>query len=148
MITLSFRRGVKTTQSKKYYDCLCTCSRSSLTVKLALEITSNVSEASVVDTLRTADTNNIFGELAVRSSSMKRTLVTHKVQSCNLLEKLQQHLLCMMVWLNSIRIVSSWIFSYHDSDWWCFKIIQLQDFVRFYNIFFKLDPLLRFNSLG
>lgn len=79
MITLSFRRGVKTTQSKKSSDCLCTCSRSSLTVKLALEITSNVSEASVVDTLRTADTNNIFGELAASSSSMKGTLVTHKV---------------------------------------------------------------------
>ena len=97
MVTLPFRRGVKTTQSKKIIDCLCTCSRASLTVKLALEFTSIVSEASVVDTLRTDDTNNIFGELAVNSSSIKGTLVTHKAQSCHLLEKLLQHLQCMMV---------------------------------------------------
>ena len=61
-------------------------------------------------TLRTAATNNNFGEFAVNALSIKWILVT-KVQSRNLLEKLQQHPQCMMVWLNSTSIVSPAIFS-------------------------------------
>ena len=70
MVTSSFRRGVKTTLSKKI-----TCSCGSLIVELALKFTSIVSEASVVDTLRTAATNNNFGELALNASSIKGILV-------------------------------------------------------------------------
>ena len=61
-------------------------------------------------TLRTAATNNNFGEFAVNALSIKWILVT-KVQSRNILEKLQQHPQCMMVWLNSTSIVSPAIFS-------------------------------------
>ena len=78
MVTSSFRRGVKTAQSKKPSDCLSTCSCGSLTVELALEFTLIVSEASVVDTLRTAATNNNFGELAVNASSIKGILVIER----------------------------------------------------------------------
>ena len=45
-------------------------------VELALKFTSIVSEASVVDTLRTAATNNNFGELAVIASFIKGIIVT------------------------------------------------------------------------
>ena len=60
---------------KKYSDFLFPCSFGSLTVKLALEFTLIVSEASVIDTLRTAATNNNFGELALNASSIKGILV-------------------------------------------------------------------------
>ena len=40
-------------------------------VELALEFASLVSEASVVNTLRTAATNNNFGEFAVNASSIQ-----------------------------------------------------------------------------
>ena len=40
-------------------------------VELALEFASIVSEASVVNTLRTAATNNNFGEFAVNASSIQ-----------------------------------------------------------------------------
>ena len=40
-------------------------------VELALEFASLVSEASVVNTLRTADTNNNFGQFAVNASSIQ-----------------------------------------------------------------------------
>ena len=40
-------------------------------VELALEFTSIVSEASVVTTLRTAATNNNFGDFAVNASSIQ-----------------------------------------------------------------------------
>ena len=62
-------------KAKKSSDFLFTCSCGSLTVKLALEFTLIVSEASVVDTLRTAATNNNFGELAPNALSMKEILV-------------------------------------------------------------------------
>ena len=61
---------------KKSFHCICTCSCGSLIVKLALELASFVSEASVVDTLRMAATNNNFGEFAVNASSIKGILVT------------------------------------------------------------------------
>ena len=60
---------------KKPSDFLSTCSCGSLTVKLDLEFTLIVSESSVVDTLRTAATNNNFGELALNASSIKGILV-------------------------------------------------------------------------
>ena len=76
MVACSFIRGVKTKKkAKKSSDFLSTCSCGSLTVKLALEFTLIVSEASVVDTLRTAATNNNFGELALNASSIKGILV-------------------------------------------------------------------------
>ena len=96
--------------AKKIFWCLSTCSCGTLTVKLALEFISIVSEALVVDKLRTAATNNNFGEFTVIALSIKWILFTI-VQSRNLLEKLQQHPQCMMVWLNSTSIVSPAIFS-------------------------------------
>ena len=76
MVACSFIRGVKTKKkAKKSSDFLSTCSCGSLTVKLALEFTLIVSEASLVDTLRTAATNNNFGELALNASSIKGILV-------------------------------------------------------------------------
>ena len=76
MVACSFIRGVKTKKSKKKSsDFPFTCSYGSFTVKLALEFTLIVSEASVVDTLRTAATNNNFGELALNASSVKGILV-------------------------------------------------------------------------
>ena len=76
MVACSFIRGVKTKKKqKKSSDFLSTCSCGSLTVKLALEFTLIVSEASVVDTLRTAATNNNFGELDLNASSIKEILV-------------------------------------------------------------------------
>ena len=74
MVACSFIRGVKTNKQKNLLI-LSTCSCGSLTVKLALEFTLIVSEASVVDTLRTAATNNNFGELALNASSIKGILV-------------------------------------------------------------------------
>ena len=62
-------------KQKKSSDFLFTCSCGSLTVKLALEFTLIVSEASIVDTLRTAATNNNFGELDLNASSIKGILV-------------------------------------------------------------------------
>ena len=44
-------------------------------VELALEFASIVSEASVVNTLRTAATNNSFGEFAVYASSIQAIAV-------------------------------------------------------------------------
>ena len=68
--------ALKQKKSKKNpSDFLSTCNCGSLTVKLALEFTLIVSEASVVDTLRTAATNNNFGELALNASSIKGILV-------------------------------------------------------------------------
>ena len=58
-------------EKKKSSHCLCTCSCGSLIVELALEFASIVSEVSVVNTLRTADTNNNFGEFAVNASSIQ-----------------------------------------------------------------------------
>ena len=76
MVACSLIRGVKTKKkAKKSSDFLSTCSCGSLTVKLALEFTLIVSEASLVDTLRTAATNNNFGELALNASSIKGILV-------------------------------------------------------------------------
>ena len=43
---------------------------------MALEFASIVSEASVVNTLRTAATNNSFGEFAVNASSIQGIAVT------------------------------------------------------------------------
>ena len=60
-------------------DFLFSCSFGSLTVKLAFEFTLIVSEASVVDTLRTATTNNNFGELAFNASSIKGILVIESI---------------------------------------------------------------------
>ena len=60
---------------KKSSDFLSACFCGSLTVKLALEFTLIVSEASVVDTLRMAATNNNFGELDLNASSIKEILV-------------------------------------------------------------------------
>ena len=59
------------TRKKKSSHCLFTCSCGSLIVELALEFASIVSEASVVNTLRTAATNNNFGEFAVNASSIQ-----------------------------------------------------------------------------
>ena len=67
--------ALKQKKQKKSSDFLSTCSCGSLTVKLALEFTLIVSEASVVDTLRTAATNNNFGELALNASSIKGIVV-------------------------------------------------------------------------
>ena len=67
--------ALKQKKAKKSSDFLSTCSCGSLTVKLALEFTLIVSEASVVDTLRTAATNNNFGELDLNVSSIKGILV-------------------------------------------------------------------------
>ena len=76
MVASSFIRGVKTKRKrKKSSDFLSTCSCGSLTVKLALEFTLIVSEASVVDTLGTTATNNNFGELALKALSIKGILV-------------------------------------------------------------------------
>ena len=58
-------------ERKKSSHCLCTCSCGSLIVELALGFASLVSEASVVNTLRTADTNNNFGEFAVNAPSIQ-----------------------------------------------------------------------------
>ena len=58
-------------EKKKSSHCLCTCSCGSLIVELALGFASLVSEASVVNTLRTADTNNNFGQFAVNASSIQ-----------------------------------------------------------------------------
>ena len=58
-------------EKKKSSHCLCTCSCGSLIVELALEFASLVSEVSIVNTLRTADTNNNFGEFAVNASSIQ-----------------------------------------------------------------------------
>ena len=44
-------------------------------MELALEFASIVSEASVVNTLRTAATNNSFGEFAVNPSSIQGIVV-------------------------------------------------------------------------
>ena len=59
------------TRKKNHLNCLCTCSCGSLIVELALEFASIVSEASVVNTLRTAATNNNFGEFAVNAASIQ-----------------------------------------------------------------------------
>ena len=59
---------------KKSSAFLSTCSCGSLTVKLALEFTLIVSEASVVDTLGRTATNNNFGELALNALSIKGIL--------------------------------------------------------------------------
>ena len=59
------------TGKKKSSHCLCTCSCGSLIVELALEFASLASEASVVNTLRTADTNNNFGQFAVNAPSIQ-----------------------------------------------------------------------------
>ena len=76
MVACSFIRDVKTKKkAKKSSDFLSTCSCGSLTVKLALEFTLVVSEASLVDTLPTAATNNNFGGLALNASSIKGILV-------------------------------------------------------------------------
>ena len=58
-------------EKKKSSHCLCTCSCGSLIVELALGFASRVSEVSVANTLRTADTNNNFGEFAVNASSIQ-----------------------------------------------------------------------------
>ena len=58
-------------KKKKSSHCLRTCSCGSLIVELALEFASIVSEASVVNTLRTAATNNNFGEFAVNAPSIQ-----------------------------------------------------------------------------
>ena len=58
-------------EKKKLSHCLCTCSCGSLIVELALGFASLVSEVSVVNTLRTADTNNNFGQFAVNASSIQ-----------------------------------------------------------------------------
>ena len=58
-------------EKKKSSHCLCTCSCGSLIVELALEFASLVSEASVVNKLRMADTNNNFGQFAVNASSIQ-----------------------------------------------------------------------------
>ena len=58
-------------EKKKSSHCLCTCSCGSLIVELALEFASIVSEVSVVNTLRTADTINNFGEFTVNASSIQ-----------------------------------------------------------------------------
>ena len=71
--------ALKQQKTKKSSDCLSTCSWGSLTVKLALEFTLIVSEASVVDTLQTAATNNNFGELAFNASSIKGILVIESI---------------------------------------------------------------------
>ena len=68
--------ALKQHKVKKSSDCLSTCSCGSLTVKLALEFTLIVSEASVVHTLRTAATINNFGEVAVKRLFIKGILVT------------------------------------------------------------------------
>ena len=76
MVACSFIRGVKTKKKRKKSSAfLSTCSCGSLTVKLALEFTLIVSEASVNDTLGTTATNNNFGELALNALSMKGILV-------------------------------------------------------------------------
>ena len=64
-------RHSHTTREKKSSHGLCTCSCGSLIVELALEFASIVSEASVVNTLRTAATDNSFGEFAVNASSIQ-----------------------------------------------------------------------------
>ena len=58
-------------EKKNPSHCLCTCSCGSLIVELALEFASIVSEALVVNTLRTAAANNNFGEFAVNASSIQ-----------------------------------------------------------------------------
>ena len=65
--------GVKGTphEKKKSSHCLCTCSCGSLIVELALGFASLISEVSVVNTLRTADSNNNFGQFAVNASSIQ-----------------------------------------------------------------------------
>ena len=131
MVTPSFRRGVTTTPTQKNLLMSLYLQLWSLTVKLALEFISIVSEALVVDTLRTVATNNNFGEFAVNDLSIKWILVT-KVQSRNLLEKLQQHPQCMMVWLN----LTSIDFQQSGTDLWCFKVMQLQAFCGVIYIFF------------
>ena len=68
--------ALKQQKAEKSSDCLSTCICGSLTVKQAFEFTSIVSEASVVDTLRTTATNNNFGELAVNALYIKGILVT------------------------------------------------------------------------
>lgn len=76
MVACSFISGVKTKQKrKKSFDFLSTGSCGSLTVKLAVEFTLIVSEASVVDTLGTTATNNNFGELALNALSIRGILV-------------------------------------------------------------------------
>ena len=62
-------------EKKKSSRCLRTCSCGSLIVELALEFSPLVSEASVVNTLRTAATNNNFGEFAVYASSIQAIAV-------------------------------------------------------------------------
>ena len=65
-------------RKKKSSHCLCTCSCGSLIVELALEFASLVSEVSVVNTLRTADTNNNFGQFAVNASSIQGIAVIER----------------------------------------------------------------------
>ena len=65
-------------EKKKSSHCLCTYSCGSLIVELALEFASLVSEVSVVNTLRTADTNNNFGQFAVNASSIQGIAVIER----------------------------------------------------------------------
>ena len=77
---------------------------------MALELTSIVSEASVVDTLRTAATNYNFGDLTVNASTIKGILVTKST----IMPPTEKTIAASSVYdgMNSICIVSPAIFSY------------------------------------
>ena len=68
-------------EKNKSSYCLCTCSCGSLIVELALEFPSIVSEASVVNTLGTAATNNNFGEFAVNVPSIQGIAVNESTST-------------------------------------------------------------------
>ena len=118
ILTSSFKRGVTVTPMQKIF-CLCTCSCGSLTVKLALEFTSIVSEASVVDALRRAAANKNFGEFVVKVSSIKGILVIESTVTPPTGET-------TMTSPVHDGISSDFQRSGTDHDWWCFKILQLQ----------------------
>ena len=78
---ITYCRVTATPHEKKINHCLCTCSCGSLIVELALEFASIVSEASVVNTLRTAATNNNFGEFAVNAPSIQGIAVNESTST-------------------------------------------------------------------
>ena len=71
MVTSSVRRGVTTTPTQKNLLMSLYLQLWKSNCQTGLEFTSIVSEALVVDTLRTAATNNNFGEFAVNALSIK-----------------------------------------------------------------------------
>ena len=68
-------------EKKNFSHCFFTFSCGSLSVELALEFARIVSEASVVNTLRTAAASNGFGEFAVNASSIQGIAVVESTST-------------------------------------------------------------------